>query len=41
MKENSLWKDAFRRLLSDKAALASLIVVVLYSVIAVLAASGW
>lgn len=40
MKENSLWKDAFKRLVSDKWALASLVVVFIYSVIAILVASG-
>lgn len=40
MKENSLWKDAFKRLIQDKMALASLVVVVIYSLIAVLAATG-
>lgn len=40
MKENSLWKDAFKRLISDKWALASLVIVSVYSVIAILVASG-
>lgn len=40
MKENSLWKDAFSRLIKDKWAFASLIVVCLYSIVAILAASG-
>lgn len=40
MKDNSLWKDAFRRLVHDKWALWSLIVVLTYSVVALLAASG-
>jgi ABC-type dipeptide/oligopeptide/nickel transport system permease subunit len=40
MKENSLWKDAFRRLALDKAALLSLFVVIVYSAIAILAATG-
>ncbi len=40
MKENSLWKDAFKRLIQDKMALASLVVVVIYSLIAVMAATG-
>lgn len=40
MKENSLWKDAFKRLIQDKMALASLVVVIIYSLIAVLAATG-
>lgn len=41
MKENSLWKDAFKRLTKDKWALASLIVVVLYSIVAILSACGF
>lgn len=40
MKENSLWKDAFKRLIQDKMALASLIVVIAYSLIAILASMG-
>jgi ABC-type dipeptide/oligopeptide/nickel transport system permease subunit len=40
MKENSLWKDAFRRLFSDKAALLSFIVVVVYGLVAILASLG-
>lgn len=40
MKENSLWKDAFVRLARDKWALGSLVIVLLYSVVALLAASG-
>jgi ABC-type dipeptide/oligopeptide/nickel transport system permease subunit len=40
MKENSLWKDAFRRLASDKVALAALVVVLLYGMVALLAAMG-
>jgi ABC-type dipeptide/oligopeptide/nickel transport system permease subunit len=40
MKENSLWKDAFKRLAQDKMALASLFVVLIYSLIALLAATG-
>lgn len=40
MKENSLWKDAFGRLAKDKWALASLIIVVVYSLIAILSALG-
>lgn len=40
MKENSLWKDAFRRLTKDKWALGSLIIVVVYSTVALLAALG-
>lgn len=41
MKENSLWKDAFNRLIKDKWALASLIIVCLYSIVAILAATGF
>ncbi len=40
MKENSLWKDAFGRLVKDKFALGSLIVVLAYASVALLAASG-
>jgi ABC-type dipeptide/oligopeptide/nickel transport system permease subunit len=40
MKENSLWKDAFRRLTMDKWALGSLIIVLVYSTVALLAALG-
>ena len=40
MKENSLWKDAFRRLARDKWALASLIIVFAYSLVAILVATG-
>lgn len=40
MKENSLWKDAFKRLVSDKWALISLVIVFIYSVIAILVATG-
>lgn len=40
MKENSLWKDAFSRLVKDKMALVSLVIVFVYAVIALLAASG-
>lgn len=41
MKENSLWKDAFRRLLSDKTAMISLIIVIIYFLVAFLSAMGW
>lgn len=41
MKENSLWKDAFKRLTKDKWALASLIIVIIYSVVAILSACGF
>lgn len=40
MKENSLWKDAFKRLTKDKWALTSLIIVVVYAIIAILSACG-
>ncbi|MFP5385061.1 MAG: ABC transporter permease [Bacteriovoracia bacterium] len=40
MKENSLWKDAFNRLIKDKWALGSLIIVLVYSLVAVLVATG-
>jgi ABC-type dipeptide/oligopeptide/nickel transport system permease subunit len=41
MKENSLWKDAFNRLIKDKWALGSLIIVLVYSLAAVLVAMGF
>ena len=46
MKTNSLWADAFRRLRADKTAMFSLIIVIFFSVIAILSwmgviASGW
>ncbi|WP_408098883.1 ABC transporter permease [Peredibacter sp. HCB2-198] len=40
MKENSLWKDAFKRLIKDKWAFGSLIIVAIYSIVAILAATG-
>lgn len=40
MKENSLWKDAFGRLVKDKFALASLVIVIIYAVVALLASMG-
>jgi ABC-type dipeptide/oligopeptide/nickel transport system permease subunit len=40
MKNNSLWKDAFSRLAKDKWALASLVIVLTYSLVALLAATG-
>lgn len=40
MKENSLWKDAFKRLAADKVALLSLVIVLAYAIVAILAASG-
>src|SRR5665648_59818 len=36
LKEHSLWKDAFGRLLKDKWALASLIIIIIYSLVALL-----
>lgn len=46
MKTNSLWKDAFLRLAKDKWALASLIIVLVYALVAIFSslgiiASGW
>lgn len=41
MKENSLWKDAFRRLVADKTAMVSLIIVIVYFAVALLSALGW
>lgn len=46
MKTNSLWADAFRRLRADKTAMFSLIIVIFFSMIAILSwmgviASGW
>ena len=40
MKENSLWKDSFKKIVRDKWALGSLIIVVVYGVVAILAFSG-
>lgn len=40
MKENSLWKDAFHRLMQDKWAMMSLVIVIIYSVVAFLSAMG-
>lgn len=40
MKENSLWKDAGRRLFKDKWTLMSLIIVVAYALVALLSATG-
>ncbi|MFL5784667.1 MAG: ABC transporter permease [Bacteriovoracaceae bacterium] len=40
MKENSLWKDSFRRLLADKTAMVSLIIVLIYAGVALLSAMG-
>jgi ABC-type dipeptide/oligopeptide/nickel transport system permease subunit len=41
MKENSLWKDSFKKLVRDKWALGSLIIVLLYGAVAVLAYFGF
>jgi ABC-type dipeptide/oligopeptide/nickel transport system permease subunit len=40
MKENSLWKDAIGRLIKDKWAFGSLMIVLIYSLLAILSASG-
>ena len=40
MKENSLWKDSFQRLIKDKTAMISLIIVVIYTLVALLSAMG-
>lgn len=40
MKQNSLWKDAFKRLAKDKLALASLVIVLIYFLIALLSSMG-
>lgn len=40
MKENSLWKDSFKRLVQDKTAMVSLIIVILYTLVALLSAMG-
>ncbi|MES2528986.1 MAG: ABC transporter permease [Bdellovibrionota bacterium] len=40
MKENSLWKDSFKRLIQDKTAMISLIIVVIYTLVALLSALG-
>ena len=40
MKTNSLWKDAFVRLAKDKLALASLVIVLIYFLIALLSSMG-
>lgn len=40
MKENSLWKDSAKRLLADKTAMISLIIVLVYTGIALLSAMG-
>jgi ABC-type dipeptide/oligopeptide/nickel transport system permease subunit len=40
MKHNSLWHDAFLRILKDKWACSSLVIIVIYSVLAILATLG-
>src|SRR4051812_39655650 len=40
MKQNSLWKDAFKILIKDKWAMISLIIVLAYSIIALLSSMG-
>ncbi len=40
MKENSLWKDSFKRLIQDKTAMISLVIVIIYTMIALLSAMG-
>jgi len=40
MKENSLWKDAIGRLIKDRWAFASLIIILTYSFLAILSATG-
>ncbi len=40
MKENSLWKDSFKRLIHDKTAMVSLIIVVAYTLVALLSSLG-
>lgn len=40
MKQNSLWLDAFKRLRTDKTAMLSLVIVVAYSLVALLSAMG-
>ena len=40
MKQNSLWKDAFYRLAKDKLALASLVIVLIYFIVALLSSMG-
>lgn len=40
MKTNSLWKDAFYRLAKDKLALTSLVIVLLYFLVAILSSMG-
>jgi peptide/nickel transport system permease protein len=40
MKENSLWKDSFHRLIQNKTAMISLIIVVIYTLVALFSALG-
>lgn len=40
MKDNSLWKDSFNRLIKDKTALLALVIVLVYALVAMLSASG-
>lgn len=40
MKENSLWKDSAKRLLRDKTAMVSLVIVIIYTMVALLSAMG-
>ncbi len=40
MKENSLWKDSFKRLIYDKTAMISLIIVIIYTLIALFSSLG-
>lgn len=40
MKENSLWKDSAKRLLRDKTAMVSLVIVLIYTMVALLSAMG-
>lgn len=40
MKENSLWKDSAKRLFADKTAMVSFIIVIVYTMIALLSAMG-
>lgn len=40
MKANSLWKDAFKKLSKDKWALMSLVIVILYFIVAILSSLG-
>src|SRR3989344_4922586 len=40
-KTKSLWADAFTRLLKDKVAVMSLVIVCLFSLVAILTSIGW